>query len=312
MQPVVSVIVPAYNAEKYLGVCLDSLIGQSYKNIEILVVNDGSTDHTKFILDNYEKKDPRIRAIHTENHGVSAARNTALDKATGSYVYFCDADDWLQESAIETAVSCMHTYDVDLVVVNIYAHFPEQKPVLRTNYLPSGRYNKIALLKYAVGIFGKDNRVTTCFLCINNKLFRRDSFFEKDGSSIRFCEGMKYLEDGLFLVEVLKNVRTFFFESKGLYNRRMHEESAMHSLDISELAFKMYSGYEAIIQSATIRENPIAMCYARNAFLRTVRFYARKSIEGNRPEAIVRMRDRFQGDPEVLRVLAQFSEEGMG
>ncbi len=312
MQPVVSVIVPAYNAEKYLGVCLDSLIGQSYKNIEILVVNDGSTDHTKFILDNYEKKDPRIRAIHTENHGVSAARNTALDKATGDYVCFCDADDWLQETALETAVSRMRSYDVDLVVVNVNDHFPGRKPTLRITNLPSGRYNKIALLKYAVGIYGKNNRVTTCFLGITNKLFRRDDLFKPDGSPIRLCIGMQYLEDGLFLVEVLKNVNSAFFEPQGLYNRRIHGESAMHSLDITELAFKMYSGYEAIIQSETIRENPIAMRYARNAFLRAVQFYARKSIEGNRPEAIVRMRDRFQGDPEVLRVLAQFSEEGMG
>ena len=92
-EKLVSVIIPAYNIEDYIGRCLDSVLSQTYKNLEILVVDDGSSDCTGEILDDYEKKDQRIRVIHKENGGVSSARNIGIEAATGDYIGFVDGDD---------------------------------------------------------------------------------------------------------------------------------------------------------------------------------------------------------------------------
>lgn len=114
--PLVSVIVAAYNAGKYLPSCLDSIIGQTYRNTEILLVDDGSTDGSSDICDIYAEKDRRIRVFHTANRGVCAAKNTALDRAEGEYVIFIDADDyWTDSHVLESLVDFCAKDDLDLV-----------------------------------------------------------------------------------------------------------------------------------------------------------------------------------------------------
>lgn len=98
----VSIIVPCYNAEKYLKKCLDSIINQTYSNIEIILVNDGSKDNTLKILSDYEKKDNRIIVIDKENTGVSDSRNIGVEKATGKYIMFSDSDDYFELDAVES------------------------------------------------------------------------------------------------------------------------------------------------------------------------------------------------------------------
>ncbi len=103
-KPLVSVIVPAYQAEPYLSQCLDSILGQTHENLEILVINDGSPDKTGEICDIYAQKDSRIRVFHKENGGVSSARNVGLANATGAYVVFCDSDDTMRDAYVEHLV----------------------------------------------------------------------------------------------------------------------------------------------------------------------------------------------------------------
>lgn len=107
--PLISVIVPVYNVEMYLADCLDSIINQSYKNLEIIVVNDGSTDSSASICDKYQKLDKRIKVIHQENAGLAGARNSGLDAASGQWIAFVDSDDWIEvhmyENLLKAAVS---------------------------------------------------------------------------------------------------------------------------------------------------------------------------------------------------------------
>lgn len=114
----VSVIVPVYNVEKYLKRCLDSIINQTYKNIEIILVNDGSKDNSRNICEEYEKKYENISLINQENGGLSAARNTGLKYVKGEAVTFVDSDDWLELDAIEYYVESMKKHNVDMVVTN--------------------------------------------------------------------------------------------------------------------------------------------------------------------------------------------------
>ena len=100
-EPAISVIVPIYNVEPYLGECLDSLCGQTLRNIEIIGVDDGSTDGSGALLDEYAAKDKRIIAVHQKNAGVSAARNAGMRLARGEYLAFVDGDDWMERTAYE-------------------------------------------------------------------------------------------------------------------------------------------------------------------------------------------------------------------
>ncbi len=101
-RPLVSIIVPVYNVEKYLGACVDSIVRQSYKNIEIILIDDGSTDSSGDLCDQWAKEDPRIRVIHQNNRGLSSARNTGLDNCSGECITFIDSDDYVAEDYLET------------------------------------------------------------------------------------------------------------------------------------------------------------------------------------------------------------------
>lgn len=120
----VSIIIPIYNVEQYLAQCLDSVINQTYKNIEIICVNDCSLDNSFRILDEYSKNDKRIKIINRENNGgLSAARNTGLDNASGKYIYFLDSDDWIDLDYIEKMLNAAIKNDVEVVLnTNIIEH----------------------------------------------------------------------------------------------------------------------------------------------------------------------------------------------
>lgn len=119
-EPLVSIVVPVYNAERTLERCLRSIQNQSYQNIEILIVNDGSTDHTGRIIEKYTAKDPRFCCIEKENSGVSDSRNLAIKAASGKYLQFMDSDDWLIKCATEEYVKAMQSYGCGMVVSDYY------------------------------------------------------------------------------------------------------------------------------------------------------------------------------------------------
>ena len=104
----ISVIIPVYNAEQYLKDCVDSIINQSYQNFELILVDDGSSDNSPKICDDYAAKDNRIIVIHKSNNGVSAARKTGLDNASGDYIMYVDSDDWLDINTMERCIGVVH------------------------------------------------------------------------------------------------------------------------------------------------------------------------------------------------------------
>ncbi len=124
--PKVSVIIPVYNVEKYLGECLDSVLWQTLKDIEIICVNDGSTDGSAKMLAEYAAKDPRIRIITQANAGLSAARNVGMDAATGKYIYFLDSDDYIKDDAMEKCFSICERDGLDQLVFNSECLFEDE------------------------------------------------------------------------------------------------------------------------------------------------------------------------------------------
>lgn len=214
--PLLSVIVPVYNAAPWLQRCLDSMVGQTYRNLEIICVNDGSADGSAAILDEYAAKDARIKVIHQENAGVSAARNAGLDAATGEFVTFVDADDWVELWGYEKAVSCMED-DVDLVCfgthVDGFSASPYHEILVRHLTVRSRKRMPLgAGLQVELG--GE----------IWNKLYRRELI---ERAAVRFPVGLFYGEDKIFYFCYASQAAFVTCLPDMLYHYCQHEGSAM-------------------------------------------------------------------------------------
>ncbi len=127
MNEKVSVIIPVYNGEKYLDNCIKSVANQTYKNLEIIVIDDGSTDRTVDICEEWKEKDHRVRVLHKPNGGRGSARNAGLAMATGEYIHFVDADDWIEEDAIESLYKALIKNNSDIVVGNMTSYIEDTR-----------------------------------------------------------------------------------------------------------------------------------------------------------------------------------------
>ena len=119
-KPMISVIVPVYNVESYLARCVDSILTQTYQNLEVILVDDGSKDNSGVICDDYARRDSRVNVIHKENGGLSSARNAGIEAAGGEYLAFVDSDDWIEPDAYERLLSAMQKHAAKLVVGGRY------------------------------------------------------------------------------------------------------------------------------------------------------------------------------------------------
>ena len=206
MEELVSVIVPVYNVEKYVGDCIESLIRQSYKNIEIILVDDGSTDSSGQLCDVYATKDIRIKVIHKENGGLSDARNAGIDSAVGVYYSFVDGDDFLAKDAILKMIFGMKEKKCDISVCNMIRYFEngETEPF----YIPS---NTLKVLN------STDRFETLSQPSVCNKIFKADLF-----NSVRFPKG-KFYEDTFVYHTLVYNAKTIVLTGyDGYFYRSRH------------------------------------------------------------------------------------------
>lgn len=170
-KPLICVIVPVYNTEPYLRKCLDSIIVQTYENLEILIIDDGSTDKSGRICDEYTK-DARVKVFHTENRGLSAARNKGLDEANGDWIGFVDSDDWIDPDMYEILLQIAKKTGADIVECGVYEEYPgETKNKEKKSKKLTGSKAVEALLREELS----DN--------VWNKLWRRQCF-----TNMRFPE----------------------------------------------------------------------------------------------------------------------------
>lgn len=185
----VSIIVPVYNVEDYIPKCLDSLINQTYRNIEIICVNDGSQDNSLEVLNKYKKKDKRIKVIDKENGGVSSARNAGLKACKGGYITFVDSDDYIDLDVYEKSVNRMKTENADILFYTCLCE-------------PSGYKVPLEYTTYTDPIYVLENKCENC--SVWNKIFKRELIIN---NNILFAEDVSYGEDSLFLCMVLPHSR---------------------------------------------------------------------------------------------------------
>lgn len=138
--PLISVIIPVYKVEKYLNRCVDSVLNQTFRDLEVILVDDGSPDRCPQICDAYAKKDNRVRVIHKENGGLSDARNSGIDIATGQFLAFVDSDDWLRNDIYEFAMNLQRKYQADIVEFGIRRVVNELEVIDEDNNVPTNTY----------------------------------------------------------------------------------------------------------------------------------------------------------------------------
>lgn len=209
MEEVVSVIVPIYNAEKYLNRCIESIINQIYTKIEIILVNDGSTDKTKDICNTYKLLDNRIKVINQKNMGVSKARNRGIIESTGKYILFLDSDDWLERNAVQILHDSIIEGNYDLVIAGIILDFTDQSKDSINISLKNKTYNTSReyledFPKYRqCGIFGYSvNKIYKSEIIKKNNIFFDEYTFAEDlfymFNILRYFDRIKIINNLLY------------------------------------------------------------------------------------------------------------------
>ncbi|MBO5935009.1 MAG: glycosyltransferase family 2 protein [Clostridia bacterium] len=247
MNPLISVILPVYNVEKCIQRCLDSVANQSYKNLEIILVDDGSTDNSGKICDEYQANDNRIKVIHKKNAGVSAARNTGLEQSTGEYYCFIDSDDNIAENYIEVLYNAIAEHDADISCCSFTYLYPDN-----TTYCPLGKDKDENFVCTEKGadvlknmLYGKSNYMPACFC----KLFNR-----KKTGNISFPP-YKIGEDFLAALDYFNNAEKVVYTNKPLYYYFQNNESVMHSNNPEKLYDRVLSA--DIIYNKAVDINPL-------------------------------------------------------
>ena len=227
--PEVSVVVPVYNVENYLEECLDSILGQSFKDIEIICVNDGSTDGSTDILSRFKKRDQRIKVIEKPNGGLSSARNKGIEEASGAYVLFVDSDDMLERHAIETVykVFCAETVDIVTFGANCFPaefSYPWLEECLNPRNATYKTFNTDIL-------FRENSRPY-----VWRSAFKRSFLYEFD---LRFREDVKFGEDQVFHFMTYPRARGVRLLSDKLYRYRVARENSLMSKSGASLTRKI-------------------------------------------------------------------------
>ena len=211
-----SIIIPIYNTEKYLVACLDSIVNQTYKNVEIILINDGSTDGSKSICETYASKDKRIVMLDKPNGGQASARNKGLDVATGDCIAFVDSDDTISKDLFQKNMQVLKKDSgIDVVQFPIYMNFGQENAFLR-------KYSKESIQSQEV-LYEKWIETNTISWLVCNKIFKKEVF-----KNLRFKENMVY-EDNYMVADIMSRIKHLFINDEGIYYYHARDNSTTTS-----------------------------------------------------------------------------------
>lgn len=214
--PLISIIIPAYNIENYIAKCLDSLLNQTYRNLEIIVVDDGSSDNTGKVIDDYSSKYDNIKVIHKKNAGVSAARNSGIEVVSGEYIGFVDGDDTVDKEMFEVLIENAIKYDADISHCGYKMVFPSRIDYYHNTRVLVEQDNELGLKDLILG-----QRVEPGLV---NKLYKRNLF-----KTVRMNENIKINEDLLANYYLFKQSKKSIFYDKCMYSYILRKNSASTS-----------------------------------------------------------------------------------
>lgn len=215
MPELVSVIIPVHNAAGHLSKCLNSILTQTYPDLEVIVIDDGSTDESPALIQSLAAKDARVHSVRQPNHGVSAARNAGIEISTGDYLSFIDADDWLEPAAYSAIVDEFARHHVDFVAFDYFVDTAASSRVRRVSDRFHGTHDCHTGLE---SVLGTHNRF------VWSRVWRRELV-----GATRFREDLHWGEDTVFVVEVAKRANASAFLPRPLYHYVQSDDSATRS-----------------------------------------------------------------------------------
>ena len=226
----VSLIIPIYNAERYLEKCIQSACRQTYSNLEIICVDDGSTDASGKMADAFKQKDSRVKVIHQENQGESAARNCGLKMASGDYVGFLDCDDWIEEDMYEKLVEKIESTDADIAISGWYME-KENESILIENEkkVDKSIFSRNELLNY---LYERDSYREFAYMW--NKLYKREILIDEYGQLLLFDTNLRLGGDVLYLGSIALNVGKAVYMNKAFYHYLQRVDSGSHSKKLNQ------------------------------------------------------------------------------
>lgn len=276
MQPMVSIIVPIYNAEQYLRRCVDSILNQEYTDFELLLVNDGSTDASGDICEEYGDRDPRVIVIQKENTGVSDSRNRALDRARGKYLQFLDSDDWITPDATRLFVRAAEEYGCDMVISDFYR-------VVGERLSTKGDIEEEGVLtreEFAAHMM--ENPADFYYGVLWNKLYRRDIVEEHN---LRMDTDINWCEDFMFNLEYIRYAKVFYALHAPIYYYVKRKGSlASQGINISKtvkMKLNVFEYYNNFYKHVLEEED-----YEKNR-LQVYRFFIDAAGDGTVPPSIL-------------------------
>ena len=220
-EELISIVIPIFNVSKYLEKCIDSIINQTYKNLEIILIDDGSTDNSGEICDKYSQKDNRIKVVHQKNQGVSAARNEGLKRATGNYIGFVDPDDFIESNMYEVIINDIKENQCDIGICGIRSKNEDNVTLREARKQENIVMSKKELLNTLI----QEKSIATS---VWDKVFKSELIKEK-----RFNEKRKVGEDLELILEIINNKEEInaIYNSSCLYNYLIREKSASKKQD---------------------------------------------------------------------------------
>ena len=276
MRPMVSIIVPIYNAEQYLRRCVDSILNQEYTDFELLLVNDGSTDASGDICEEYGDREPRVIVIQKENTGVSDSRNRALDRARGKYLQFLDSDDWITPDATRLFVRAAEEYGCDMVISDFYR-------VVGERLSTKGDIEEEGVLtreEFAAHMM--ENPADFYYGVLWNKLYRRDIVEEHN---LRMDTDINWCEDFMFNLEYIRYAKVFYALHAPIYYYVKRKGSlASQGINISKtvkMKLNVFEYYNNFYKHVLEEED-----YEKNR-LQVYRFFIDAAGDGTVPPSIL-------------------------
>lgn len=221
----ISVICPVYNTQKYLRKCLESVLNQTYHDIELICIDDGSSDGSEIIVDEYAAIDERVVVVHQKNSGESAARNIGLRMATGDYWTFIDCDDWLEPDMYEKLVDAIEEENVEIAACSWVEEFVDHPIVVKNKgVLTNNTFTRDELFYY---IYNRDTYRSFGFMW--DKLYKKECFYDENGQLFLFEETMRLGGDIIYLAQLVSRCKMATFVDLAGYHYRQREDSGCHT-----------------------------------------------------------------------------------
>lgn len=283
MKEIVSTIIPVYNSEKYLSKCIESVLNQTIRDLECILVDDGSTDSSPSICDKYARMDSRVKVIHQKNARIGAARNAGIDVAIGDYITFLDSDDFIEPMTYEKCLQYMKQDNVDIVEWDIQYFYddgfgedeknkPLPKEHITLNLTNWDTMHYMYNLKHMDSRFNNIGLVTHC---VWTKIFKKELFEQ----GIRFPVGKEY-EDELIVHRLMEKARRIITTNERFSHYRLRKESTIHTMPLSGRYNKLEAMEDRFKMILTHDDLTLKKLAARDYMMQIINFYT--SAKNNR------------------------------